>query len=222
MTIIRRHLGSPAMIVACVSLVVALGGVSYAAGVLPQNSVGTAQLKKKAVTGAKLKNNAVTGAKVKNRTLMAADFKAGQLTEGPQGPKGDPGLPGQKGEPGRSALSSLQPGETVRGVIVVDDHATGAGENFAASATLPIPASTPLSASTVDIDGIEEVGNRCTGTLDQPTAPAGVACIYAPGPVNTATTHASALSRFGIFVRLASAAAGDIDLYGTWAYTEPN
>ncbi len=96
MKIIRRHLGSPAMIVACVSLVVALGGVSYAASVLPQNSVGTTQLKKKAVTGAKLKNNAVTGAKVKNRTLMAADFKAGELTAGPQGPKGDPGLPGRR------------------------------------------------------------------------------------------------------------------------------
>ena len=54
MTSIRRHLGSPAMIVACVSLVVALGGVSYAAGVLPKNSVGPAQLKKSAVTAAKL------------------------------------------------------------------------------------------------------------------------------------------------------------------------
>jgi len=30
------------MIVACASLIVALGGVSYAAGVLPDNSVGSA------------------------------------------------------------------------------------------------------------------------------------------------------------------------------------
>jgi Collagen triple helix repeat (20 copies) len=109
MTLIRRQLGSPAMIVACVSLVVALGGVSYAAGVLPQNSVGTAQLKKKAVTRAKLTKNAVTSVKVKNGSLLAADFKAGQLPAGPKGdtgakgdtgPKGDTGLPGAQGPKG--------------------------------------------------------------------------------------------------------------------------
>jgi hypothetical protein len=100
MTIIRRQLGSPAMLVACVALIVALGGVSYAASVLPTNSVGTAQLQKKAVTGAKLKKNAVTSPKVKDGTLLAADFKAGQLPTGPQGPKGDTGPKGDKGDPG--------------------------------------------------------------------------------------------------------------------------
>jgi hypothetical protein len=99
MNVIRK-LPSPAMLVACVALVVALGGVSYAAAVLPKNSVGTAQLKKKAVTAPKLKKNAVTGAKVKDRSLMAADFKAGQLPAGPQGPKGDPGPQGRVGETG--------------------------------------------------------------------------------------------------------------------------
>jgi len=93
MTFLRRHLTSPAMLVACIALVVALGGVSYAAAVLPKNSVGTPQLKKKAVTGAK----------VKNGSLTAADFKAGQLpagpqgSQGPQGPKGDTGAPGISG-----------------------------------------------------------------------------------------------------------------------------
>jgi hypothetical protein len=100
MSTIRKLLPSPAMLVACVALVVALGGVSYAATMLPKNSVGTTQLKKKAVTSAKLKKNAVNGAKVKNRTLMAADFKAGQLPAGPRGPKGDAGPQGPRGEKG--------------------------------------------------------------------------------------------------------------------------
>lgn len=100
MKAIRKHLPSPAMVVACASLVVALGGVSYAAGVLPNNSVGAAQLQKKAVTGAKLRNGAVTGVKVKDGSLMAADFKAGQLRAGPQGPKGERGTTGPKGDPG--------------------------------------------------------------------------------------------------------------------------
>jgi hypothetical protein len=108
MNTIRKSLPSPAMLVACVALVVALGGVSYAAGVLPKNSVGTAQLKKKAVTGAKIKQNAVTGAKVKDQTLMAADFKPGQLPAGPQGPKGDKGDPGAAGQPGPAGISGYE------------------------------------------------------------------------------------------------------------------
>jgi hypothetical protein len=115
MTLIRRHLGSPAMIVACVSLVVALGGVSYAAGVLPKNSVGTAQLTKEAVTRAKLKRSAVTTAKVKNGSLIAADFKAGQLPAGPQGPKGDTGPQGPKGDPGAQGPKGDQGIQGVKG-----------------------------------------------------------------------------------------------------------
>ena len=99
MKAVLSPLRSPAMIVACVALVVALGGVSYAAGVLPKNSVGTAQLKKKAVTGKKIAANAVTSGKVKNGSLSGVDFAAGQLPAGPKGDKGDKGDAGQPGEP---------------------------------------------------------------------------------------------------------------------------
>jgi hypothetical protein len=100
MNVIRRQLASPAMIVACVALVVALGGVSYAAGVLPMNSVGTAQLKKGAVSGKKIRKGAVTSAKVKDGSLLANDFGAGQLPAGPKGPQGLQGERGLQGEPG--------------------------------------------------------------------------------------------------------------------------
>ena len=63
------RLPSPAMIVACVALVVAMGGTSYAAVILPANSVGTKQIKKNAVTGAKVKNGSLTGADIKVSTL---------------------------------------------------------------------------------------------------------------------------------------------------------
>lgn len=104
MKAILSPLRSPAMIVACVALVVALGGVSYAAGVLPKNSVGTKQLQKKAVTASKLRANSVGGAKVKNGSLTATDFKAGQL---PQGPKGDPGAQGPKGDKGDPGIAQV-------------------------------------------------------------------------------------------------------------------
>src|SRR5262245_22149521 len=66
---IRRP--SPAMVVACIALAVALGGTGYAAVKLPPNSVTTRE--------------------VKDGSLLAKDFKAGQLPRGPAGPKGEPG-----------------------------------------------------------------------------------------------------------------------------------
>jgi hypothetical protein len=101
-----KVLPSPAMIVACVALVIALGGVSYAAAVLPKNSVGSAQIQKKAVTASKLHKNAVSAAKVKDGSLLAADFKAGQLPAGQQGPKGDAGAPGAPGISGYQYVES--------------------------------------------------------------------------------------------------------------------
>jgi len=84
---------SPAMVVACLALLVALGGTSIAAvnQLVPRNSVGTAQLRNNAVSTAKLRNSAVTGAKVRNRSLRRADFAPGQLPAGPTGPQGPAG-----------------------------------------------------------------------------------------------------------------------------------
>ena len=74
------HVPSPAMIVACVALFIAMGGTSYAAATLAANSVGTKQIKKNAVTSAKIKSAAVTAAKVKDGTLTGAKVKDGTLT----------------------------------------------------------------------------------------------------------------------------------------------
>src|SRR5829696_540070 len=105
MRAIRKSLPSPAMIVACAALVIALGDVSYAAAVLPESSVGTVQLKKKAVTASKLRANSVSGTKMKDGTLTAIDFQAGQL---PQGPKGDPGAQGLKGDSGAAGARAIR------------------------------------------------------------------------------------------------------------------
>jgi len=89
------------MVVACVALIVALGGTSVAAvNALAPSSVGPVQLKAGAVTNPKLRNNAVTGAKVHNRSLTAADFVAGSLPRGPAGPAGPAGAAGPAGPAG--------------------------------------------------------------------------------------------------------------------------
>jgi hypothetical protein len=89
MSRLRRHL-SPALIVACLALLVAVGGTSYAQVGLPANSVGTKQLK----------NGAVVASKVKLRSLLARNFRPGQLPRGPQGAQGLPGAAGAQGPAG--------------------------------------------------------------------------------------------------------------------------
>src|SRR5512133_308994 len=92
---------SPAMVVACIALLVALTGTSFAAvGALAPNSVGTLQLKPNAVTNTKIKNNAVNSSKVANRSLLRSDFAPGQLPAGPTGPQGPAGPAGPAGAAG--------------------------------------------------------------------------------------------------------------------------
>ena len=103
--LVRRP--SPAMIVACLALLVALGGTSVAAvSQLARNSVGTPQLRTGAVTNPKLRNNAVNSAKVAPRSLLRSDFAAGQLPAGPVGPQGPAGPAGAAGPAGPAGAIS--------------------------------------------------------------------------------------------------------------------
>jgi hypothetical protein len=97
---------SPAMVVACVALIVALGGTSVAAvsQLVPRNSVGPRQIQFGAVTGPKIRNNAVTSVKVANRSLLRADFAPGQLPAGPTGPMGPAGPAGPAGAAGPAGV----------------------------------------------------------------------------------------------------------------------
>lgn len=70
---------SPALVVAILALVVAMGGTSYAAVTLAKNSVLSKHIANGQVKTADLKGSAVTGAKVKDGSLGAADFGAGEL-----------------------------------------------------------------------------------------------------------------------------------------------
>ena len=72
------------MVVACVALLIALGGTGYAATRLPRNSVTTVQ--------------------VKDFSLLSRDFKRGQIPAGPRGPTGPQGASGPAGPAGPAGL----------------------------------------------------------------------------------------------------------------------
>jgi len=93
------------MVVACIALLVALGGTSVAAvSQLARNSVGPAQLQFAAVTSPKIRTNAVNSSKVANRSLLRADFAPGQLPAGPTGPQGPAGPAGPAGAAGPAGV----------------------------------------------------------------------------------------------------------------------
>ena len=77
---IRTLRPTPAMGVALLALVLAVGGTSYAAVKLPAKSVGTPQLKNKAVTAPKLKNGSVVSAKLAPNSVGARNVAGDSLT----------------------------------------------------------------------------------------------------------------------------------------------
>jgi hypothetical protein len=102
----RLRRPSPALVVACLALLVSLSGTGIAAvNALPRGSVGPAQLR----TGA------VTSIKVHDASLKLLDFAASERAQlkgdtgpaGPQGPKGDKGDKGSKGDTGAQGLQGI-------------------------------------------------------------------------------------------------------------------
>jgi hypothetical protein len=76
---IRRP--SPALVVACIALLVSLGGTSVAAvSQLAANSVGTAQLRNNAVVTAKIKSGGVTATDIAANAVQSAKINASAVT----------------------------------------------------------------------------------------------------------------------------------------------
>ena len=87
---------SPALVIACISLFVALGGVGYAAATgsidgreIKNNSVATGDLKNNSIVGKDVKTSGLTGGDVKANTLTGSDIAESGLGKVPSAGKAD-------------------------------------------------------------------------------------------------------------------------------------
>ena len=114
-----------ANVMATVAVFIALGGGSYAAITLTNNSVKSKHIAKGAVKRSDIGKGAVNSAKVADFSLLAKDFKSGQL---PAGPKGDQGAQGERGPAGPSLVGGAKSDSGTIGPIAgtMVDLASGA------------------------------------------------------------------------------------------------
>jgi hypothetical protein len=175
---------SPAMVVAALALLVALGGTSIAAVsiTIPANSVGTAQLK----------NDAVTTTKVKNGSLLKVDFRTGQIPAGPRGPIGPRGPAGPAGPAGAAGAAGASG----------PAGATGpAGPSDAYSRSFVGPIAIPTTNTTLTSLNIPQAGNYMVWAKGYLTASAGVTVtckLVAGSDSDTSVSFVSTTSTFTI------------------------
>ena len=117
-----RHRPSPAIVIACLALAIALSGTSYAAvaKLLPKNSVGSRQVINGSLQKADLSKKAV------------AALKGNRGPQGVQGPQGAQGATGSQGATGPQGIKGAP---AVASVTTLIDDSDGTGVSVAAGAT---------------------------------------------------------------------------------------
>jgi hypothetical protein len=143
----RLRLPSPALVLAALALLVALGGTSYAAVALPNNSVGAAQIRAGAVASPEVRNGSLRTLDLAPAARRALKGQAGQ--QGRQGPKGDAGPPGLSGVEIVQASSAFvsSPEQTVTVDCPAGKRLVGGGAGVWGRAMIWIPRGVALAVS---------------------------------------------------------------------------
>lgn len=196
---------SPALVISCISLFVALGGVGYAAIVLPANSVGTKQLRPAAVKTADIGLSAVTGAKIKDGSVSGADVHEASLEQVPSALHA-----AQAGTAG--SASAL--GGVAASAFLQDGHAAGG----ALSGTYPHPSLATGAVGTAAVNDNSLTGTDVNeATLAQVPSSAIANRVYASGTVN----HDATLSNAENISSSSKAVSGGTPMTGIYCVALP-
>lgn len=167
-SLLRRR-PSAALIVSCVALFISLGGASYAAITIPNNSVGAAQLKKNAVTNTKLENNAVSFKKIQAGSVGSVRANLGQLQARVSGKCAGGTAVGTVAKTGQVTCNSALPAglETTSNTGAISATATTitslalpAGPNYLAFANPTVSVTSTAAAQRVQVSCTLTVGSN--------------------------------------------------------------
>lgn len=220
-----------ANVVATLALfLVVAGGTAFAAKqMLPNNSVGTKQIKKEAVTPAKL-------SKASKAALTGAQGPKGDTgPAGPQGQKGDAGLKGDQGEPGLKGEpglrgepgpfpATLPAGKSLSGYLEILAETTPITTQ---SASFAFPLSAPPAVHFIASGESTPAG--CTGNSTDPGAEPGNLCIFVLESLNVGEAgetgpeggdEVADVRGFAVLARPQSVPAGVYFLKTRWVVTE--
>jgi len=176
-----------------------------------------------------------TGAPGANGAAGAAGATGAPGAPGAKGDKGD------KGDRGDAAFDPLPSGKTIRGAVGGDFHAyDDSASDFGIDVTFPVPAPAGVGDDDVFVnveswqgsDGqtkptTDDTDAGCTGTPEDPIAPAGKVCIYVSGADHAfnlegfSVLFGTGKSKYGFKLKWDASQKGDTFVDATWAYTAP-
>lgn len=157
------------------------------------------QLAKNSVGTPQIQKGAVTAPKIAKKAIDSAKIKDGSvaLADLASGARTKP----------------LRKGEMLTGVLGADLETPGA-----ADFVMPVSFSIPASSAPTSYD--PGSSPNCTGSIANPTAPAGVVCVYAGSASNDLIVSPGPAPKHGFTVGWNATEAGDTFLYGSWAYRQ--
>jgi hypothetical protein len=189
----------------------------------------------------------VPGVNAANRILFADNAGAVRGIEAARKPRANMLVPlNAKGEFSAKVIPNvtrLRGGQTVTGVIGGTFTAQAPGDTFSSTASLYPAAPREVATETTGIDNTSFENPFCEGSVEKPTAPQGLLCIYLateqlvnvtqdcrPGPFPNCTAGEGGFivsreavwgGQNGFGLRWTAAAKGLTTLYASWAYTAP-
>jgi hypothetical protein len=189
-----------ANVMSTIAVFVALGGVSYAAVKLPNNSVGTKQIKNKAVTAPKLDP----------RLLSSLAGKVGpQGLLGPQGVQGATGAQGREGagRPGNNGQDGTAGPSDVYVVGIALPHLSTTSE-YAEVTSLTVPAGSYLLGASMWVAKQVSGTSQVTCKLESSEPPFNILWDQSNASLLTDTSYRSSLTLAGADTFAASQIVG--------------
>jgi hypothetical protein len=204
---------SPALVVAVIALLVALGGTSIAAGGGPLAGSSTSSDNRSDKRIAKKVAKRVVKS-LAPRLRVAYAKKAGTATSATTAGSAPP-------------PAALPRGVTLRGEFSVRDNAAVAGEEIQSPISFGLTLASAPTAHYINSGTAVPAG--CSGTPENPGADPGNLCIFEASVLNSTVRGEfdsvsgldDAAQKYGAAVFAQSAAAGAFRIRGSWAVTSP-